>query len=29
VDPFIHSSLMTGRCHCSGSELDDRRFKCR
>ena len=28
-DPFIHSSLMTGRCHCSGSELDDRRFKCR
>ena len=29
VDPFIHSSLMTGRCHCSGSELDDRRFKCK
>jgi hypothetical protein len=28
-DSFIHSSLMTGRCHCSGSELDDRRFKCR
>jgi hypothetical protein len=28
-DPFIHSSLMTGRCHCSGSELDDKRFKCR
>ena len=28
-DPFIHSSLMTGRCHCSGSELDDKRFKWR
>jgi hypothetical protein len=28
-DPFIHSSLMTGRCHCSGSELDDKRFKCK
>jgi hypothetical protein len=28
-DPFIHSSLMTGRCHCRGSELDDRRFRCR
>jgi hypothetical protein len=28
-DPFVHSSLMTGRCHCRGSELDDKRFKCR
>lgn len=24
-----HSSLMTGRCHWSGSEEEDRRFKWR
>lgn len=28
-DPFIHSSLMTGRCHWSGSELDDNLLRCR
>lgn len=24
-----HSSLMTGRCHCNGSELELNRFKCK
>lgn len=25
----FHSSLMTGRCHCSGSELELKRLRCR
>ena len=24
-----HSALVTGRCHCRGSEDDERRLRCR
>ena len=29
VNPWDHSSLMTGRCHCSGSDDEERRFRWR